>query len=64
MLFRSAVLRKAFDDTLADPDFIAETNKIGLEVNRVGGEEVQKLVEALFATPKPVVERAQKILAN
>mgnify|MGYP003345727088 CR=1 FL=1 len=49
---------------MPDPDFIAETNKIGLEINRVGGDEVQKLVDALFATPKPVVERAQKILAN
>ena len=59
-----AALRKGFDATLADPEFIAETNKIGLEINRVGGEDVQKLVDALFATPKPVVERAQKILAN
>lgn len=57
-------LRKGFDATLADPEFIAETNKIGLEINRVSGEDVQKLVDALFATPKPVVERAQKILAN
>ncbi len=59
-----AVLRKAFDDVHADPEFIAETTKIGLEINRVGGDEVQKLVDDLFATPRAVVSRAQKILAN
>ena len=59
-----AVLRKAFDDTLKDPEFLAEAEKIGLEINHVSGEEVEALVKSLYALPKNVIARAQGILAK
>jgi tripartite-type tricarboxylate transporter receptor subunit TctC len=59
------LLRKALADTMRDPQFIAEGVKIGLELEFVGGTEVQSLVERLYRSPTPVISRAQAIfLAN
>jgi tripartite-type tricarboxylate transporter receptor subunit TctC len=57
------VLRKAFADTMRDPQFVAEGAKIGLELEFVGGEEVQSMVERLYRSPAPVVSRAQAIFS-
>jgi tripartite-type tricarboxylate transporter receptor subunit TctC len=56
------ILRKAFDDTIKDPEFQAEMKKANLEVNAISGEEVQKLIERLFKTPPAVLERAKQII--
>jgi tripartite-type tricarboxylate transporter receptor subunit TctC len=56
------ILRKAFDDTMKDPAFLAEMQKANLEVNPIPGEEVQKLIERLFKTPPAVMERAKQII--
>jgi tripartite-type tricarboxylate transporter receptor subunit TctC len=59
------VLRKALADAMRDPQFIAEGAKIGLELEYVGGAEVQSLVERLYRSPAPIIGRAQAIfLAN
>jgi tripartite-type tricarboxylate transporter receptor subunit TctC len=50
-------MREAFAKTLADADFRAEAAKQKLDVEYGSGEEVQTLVERLYATPKPVVQR-------
>ena len=59
-----AALRKGFDETLKDKDFLAEADRIGLEINHVGGEEVEGLVRKLYAMPPSIASRAQKILAQ
>ena len=58
---RVAALRTAFERTLKDPQFLAETEKMGLEVQWVGGEEVQALVDRLYRTPPEVVARMKAI---
>jgi tripartite-type tricarboxylate transporter receptor subunit TctC len=55
------VLRKALAETMRDPQFIAEGAKIGLELEFVGGAEVQSLVERLYRSPPQVMTRAQAI---
>ena len=55
---RLAALRKAFMDTMKDPDYLAEANKAELEVTPVPGEEIQKLVEEIYQTPKEIAEKA------
>jgi tripartite-type tricarboxylate transporter receptor subunit TctC len=60
---RVALLRRAFDDTMHDPDFLAEAAKMRADVDASSGEAVQTLVERLYATPRPVVERVKKLLA-
>jgi tripartite-type tricarboxylate transporter receptor subunit TctC len=41
---RLTALRRAFDATMKDPDFLAEAQKVRLTVSPMTGEEVQKLV--------------------
>jgi tripartite-type tricarboxylate transporter receptor subunit TctC len=57
---RLAVLRQAFMATMADKDFLAEADKTQLEVNPVSGEEVEKLVKEIYATPADVVAKAKE----
>jgi tripartite-type tricarboxylate transporter receptor subunit TctC len=60
---RAALIRRAFDATMQDPDFRAEAAKIQADVAPTTGEDVQKLVEHIYATPRPIIERIKKLLA-
>jgi tripartite-type tricarboxylate transporter receptor subunit TctC len=55
---RLALLRRAFMDTLRDAAFLAEADKIKLEITPVAGEAVQALVAEIYATPPGVVRQA------
>jgi tripartite-type tricarboxylate transporter receptor subunit TctC len=50
---RLEALRRAFKATLADSDFLAQANKLKLDINYVSGEESEKWVsEVLSISPK------------
>ena len=57
-------LRRAFDATMRDPAFLAEARAMQADVEPTTGEEVQAIVSAMYATPKPVVERVKKLLGK
>jgi len=57
---RVAVLRQAFMDTMKDKDFLAEADKTQLEVNPVSGEDVDKLVKDIYATPADIIAKAKE----
>lgn len=59
---RVAALRKAFDDTFKDSRFLADVEKSKLELDPRSGEEVQAIVERLFAAPADLVARARKVM--
>jgi tripartite-type tricarboxylate transporter receptor subunit TctC len=59
---RVIALRKAFADTLKDPDFLQEAAKTGLDIQFVSGEQVDRLLERAYATPHELVERAKDLL--
>jgi hypothetical protein len=61
---RIAVLRQAFMDTMKDKDFLAEADKMQLEINPVSGAEVEKLVKEVYATPPDVVAKAKQAAAS
>ena len=61
---RLETLRKAFAATLTDPEFLAETRKINLDVNPLSGEEVKKIVDDLFKLPAPMVTKLAAVLAG
>jgi tripartite-type tricarboxylate transporter receptor subunit TctC len=61
---RKAALRSAFDATMTDPDFIAETNKVKLEVSPTSGAEIDRLLAEIYATPKDVIEKAKLAIRN
>jgi hypothetical protein len=53
-------MRKAFDETLKDPAFLADAEKARLEIDPVRGVEMEKMIKAAFDTPKALVERASQ----
>jgi tripartite-type tricarboxylate transporter receptor subunit TctC len=57
---RAAALRNAFTATMKDPDFLAEADKADLEINPVSGEDVEKLVKDVYATPADIVAKAKE----
>lgn len=59
---RVAILRNAFEQLMKDKDFLAEAEKRGLEVAGVSGAEIQKQIADMYATPKPIIERAKKLM--
>jgi tripartite-type tricarboxylate transporter receptor subunit TctC len=59
---RVAALRKAFMDTMNDKDFVAEAEKAQLEITPVSGDELQKLVQELYATPPQIAQKAGELL--
>jgi tripartite-type tricarboxylate transporter receptor subunit TctC len=59
---RAQALRRAFDATLKDPAFLAEAEKLKLDVNPVTGEEVDRLIAELYTAPKDIVEEARKAI--
>ncbi len=60
---RAALLRRAFDKTMKDAGFLAEAQQLQLDVEPTPGEEAQKIVQNMYATPKAVVDRAKKLLS-
>jgi tripartite-type tricarboxylate transporter receptor subunit TctC len=56
---RKAALRQAFDDTMRDPGFLAETKNSGLTVKPVGGDKIDALIAELYRIPKDVVDAAR-----
>jgi tripartite-type tricarboxylate transporter receptor subunit TctC len=59
---RVQALRTAFDATMKDPEFIAEAQKQKLDVDPVPGDKLAMILNSIYATPKPIVERIGKIL--
>ena len=53
---RVAALRKAFDETLRDPAFIADAAKERLEIRAMGGAQLADLVRQVIETPAELRE--------
>jgi tripartite-type tricarboxylate transporter receptor subunit TctC len=61
---RIAALRTAFQRMLKDPEFLAETKKLRLDVHPMDGATMEKLLKELYATPKDVLTRAAQAVAK
>ena len=48
---RLNILRKAYADTLSDPEFLKQAKKSKLIVNYVSGQQIEKYVADMIATP-------------
>lgn len=59
---RARLLQNAFKKTLGDPDFQAQAKERRLDVDPVGGEELQALAREVIAQPPEVIERMKKLL--
>jgi tripartite-type tricarboxylate transporter receptor subunit TctC len=59
---RVTALRTAFMQTFGDKTLRAEADKMQLDVDAMSGDDLQKLVADLYATPPHLVERARQAL--
>jgi tripartite-type tricarboxylate transporter receptor subunit TctC len=59
---RVQLLRKAFLDTLKDPEFLIEAQKTKLDVGPLSGEELERIVHGLFQLEPAFVARLKEIL--
>jgi tripartite-type tricarboxylate transporter receptor subunit TctC len=61
---RKAALAKAFDDTMKDPEYLADAKKLDIDVNPVSGKNLDALLAELYATPKDVVKKAGEAITK
>jgi len=59
---RVEALRRAFDKSLADPEFLAEAKKLNLDINALSGERIQKIATETVNAGERVVSRAQELI--
>jgi tripartite-type tricarboxylate transporter receptor subunit TctC len=59
---RVAALRKAFMDTMRDPQFLAEAEKMQVDISPLSGEDSQAIADKIVSTSPPVVARAKLLL--
>jgi tripartite-type tricarboxylate transporter receptor subunit TctC len=61
---RQAALRKAFDDTMKDPEFLNDAKARGQEINPVSGADLDKLLAELYLTPPDVVAETKAAIGG
>jgi tripartite-type tricarboxylate transporter receptor subunit TctC len=54
-----AILRRAFDATMKDPQFVADADKLRIDLAPLSGERVQEVVRNLYASRPEVVDLAR-----
>jgi len=54
-------MRRAFDDTVKDPLFLADANKAFLEVDPMSGEMMEEALNHAYAMPKALLQRAVEL---
>jgi tripartite-type tricarboxylate transporter receptor subunit TctC len=61
---RVQLLRKAFEDTLKDPEFVADAKKSKLNIDPVPADVIEKDIAALFKLDASIVGKLKDILYN
>ena len=59
---RVAALRAAFQKMVADPQFLAEANKMKLYINPSAPAELEKVVAKVYETPKPLLAELEVLM--
>jgi tripartite-type tricarboxylate transporter receptor subunit TctC len=61
---RVEILRRAFDQSIKDPELLAETKKQRMDVDPTSGAALEKLAQQILQQPPEVLARVKKILGN
>ena len=61
---RVEALRRAFDATMKDPEYIAEADRLKIDLDPLTGEQVAQLVEQVSRTPRQTVEKVRAALEH
>jgi tripartite-type tricarboxylate transporter receptor subunit TctC len=60
---RVNAIRRAFDATMKDKEFLEEADKLKIEIDPLTGEQVGRLVEQIYKTPAETVARVRDAMA-
>ena len=61
---RVKILRQAFMKALTDPALLAHAEKVNMEIEPTGGEELETLAKDVMTQPPDVIERMKKLLGK
>ena len=61
---RLEALRAAFMATMADPRFLEDAKRGGIDIDPLSGEDVARAVRAIDATPQAVIERLRTVIGG
>jgi tripartite-type tricarboxylate transporter receptor subunit TctC len=61
---RLGALRSAFMTTMKDKDFLAEANKVGLDINPATADEVEKLLQHFASFPPAIFAKAREAIGR
>jgi tripartite-type tricarboxylate transporter receptor subunit TctC len=56
------LLRDAFSATVEDKDFLADAAKAKIDVTPSSGKDVQDTIQNIYASPKPILDRAKELI--
>ena len=59
---RLRALQRAFELTMNDPEFLADAKQQKLDIDPVGGDEIQSLVRSVYRSPPAVIARARSAI--
>jgi tripartite-type tricarboxylate transporter receptor subunit TctC len=59
---RLKMLRDAFTATIRDAEFVADAHKSKLDLDPEDGEHLAALVERIYATPKPIIDKIGSLI--
>jgi tripartite-type tricarboxylate transporter receptor subunit TctC len=59
---RLEVIRKAFDETMKDPEFLADAQKSQLPVDPIPAGESAEIIDTIYKSPPGLVEKAKEAL--
>ena len=61
---RLQALRKAFMETMNDPAFLSDAEKVGATISPMSGEDMKMLVEGAYRLPQEVIKRVRDLTAE
>lgn len=59
---RLKLLRDAFEAAVADAEFVADAKRSKFDVEPVTGAQLAALIDKIYATPKPIIERVSNLI--
>ncbi len=59
---RIDALRKAFDETMRDPAYLADARSVEAEVKPTSGEKLRAVVAAIIATPPDILDLSRRLM--
>ena len=60
---RVNLLRRAFDATMKDAEFLSDARRLRLEITPGTGEEVQRTVHQVLTTPREIIRQTAAVMA-